>query len=549
MKRMNPYLKWAIVLVMVAGLAYGGLRLFGSQPEETETDAFTEVVIVTRGDLTASISPTGEVVVEDRVDLTFDVNKTELIELLVTAGQQVQEGDVLARIDASGLERDLDQAEANMLSAQDKLEDALEPYSELDQKKAELAVARAEVALRQAQDALDEIVNPDIEALEEKVRQAEYSLESAQLNLKLTQTSSQVGRNVRDLQYAVSWHERDYNNLKAKYDQGKINAETLSDKWEELDNLDRQLAAAEANAQSSLSDAEDRVSQAEEALAEAQEVLEDVLDALKIAEAQSNLEQAEYDLAKAKDELDEILAGPKTKDINLAQARYDSAVAAHEEALEAVENATMVAPFAGTVISTGAEVGDKVNTNRVIVTLADLDALEITAWIDETKISQVKAGQKVAITFDAFSGQLFTGEVLEAPLEGTLQSNIVTYEVPVSLEGAEDINITPGMTANLTIITGQTEDAVLVSALAIQQGEDGNVVILQDAEGSTVVTPVQVGLSNSTYVEILRGLNEGDQVLVQYEIEEEMFDFRSMRNLTSPDGGGQPGGGGQRQQR
>ncbi|MFH1929765.1 MAG: efflux RND transporter periplasmic adaptor subunit [Chloroflexota bacterium] len=541
MKRMNRYLKWAIILVVVAGLAYGGFRLFGPQSEESEATAFTEVVTVTRGDLTASISPTGEVVVKQRASLTFDVNNTELIELLVTAGRKVQEGDVLARIDASELERALDQAEADMLSAQDALEDALEPYSELDRKKSDLAVARAEVALRQAQDALDGIINPDIETLQEKVRQTEYNLESATLNLKLTQTSSQAGKKVRDLQYAVSWHERDYNNLKTRYDQGKISAETLSDKWEELANLKRQLAAAEAEAQSSLSDAEDKVAQVEEALADAQKELETGPDALEIAEAQSNLGLAEYDLAKAQDELDEILAGPKTKDINLAQARYDSAVAAYEEAEEAAENATMIAPFAGTVISTGAEVGDKVNTSKVIVTLADLDELEIKAWIDETKISKVKAGQKAAITFDAFPGQRFTGEVLEVPLEGTLRSNIVSYEVPVSLEGTEDINITPGMTANLTIITGTAEDALLVSVLAIQQGEDGNVVILQDAQGSTVVTPVQVGLSNSTYVQILRGLNEGDQVLVQYEAEEnQMFGFGAMRSMTSPDGGGRP---------
>jgi HlyD family secretion protein len=539
MKRVKPYLKWTIILVVIAGLAYGGYRLFGGPSADSEASAYTEVVTVTRGDLTASISPTGEVVVKQRAALTFDVNKIELIELLVRAGQKVQEGDVLARIEASELERALEQAEANMLSAKDALEEALEPYDELDQKKAELAVARAEVALRLAQEVLDEIVNPDREALQEQVRLAEYNLESASLNLKLAQTSSQVGKKVRDLQYAVSWHERDYSNLKAKYDQSKTNTETLSDKLDELENLLRQLAAAKADAQASLTDAEDRVAQAEEALSEAREELGSGPDALELAEALSDLEQAEYDLAKAQDELDEILAGPRTKDVNLAQARYDSAVAAYEEAMETLEGATMVAPFAGTIVSTGAEVGDMVNTSRVIVTLADLDQLEITAWIDETEITRVKAGQKVNITFDAFTGLRFTGEVMEVPLEGTLQTNVVTYDVPISLEGAEDVDITPGMTANLTIVTGEAENTLLVSALAIQQGEDGNVVILQDAQGSSTVTPVRVGLRNSTNVEILSGLNEGDQVLVLYEAgqENEMFGFGAVRVMVSAGGG------------
>jgi len=540
MRRINPYLKWAIILMAAAALAYGGFRLFGSRGEQTEAEALTQVVAVTRGDLTASISPTGEVAVKERAALTFDVNDAELIELLVEAGQKVPEGDVLARIDPEDLERALDQAEANMLSAESNLEDASEPYDDLDLARAELALARADLALLQAQERVDELLSPDIEALEEAVRQAEYELESATLDLKLTQTSNTVGRKVRDLQYAVSWHERDYNNLLTKYEQGRTDADTLTDKAEELDNLERQLALAQADARSSLGASEDKLARAEDTLAEAMEELEDGPDALDLAEARSDLEQAEYDLAKAQEDLADVLAGPQTKDVELAQARYDAAVASYEEAQEALENATMVAPFVGTIISTGAEVGDTVNSGKVIVTLADLDVLEITAFIDETQISTVETGQKVSITFDAFPGQRFSGEVLEVPLEGTLQSNIVTYEVPVSLEGNEDANINPGMTANLTIITGQTEDALLLPALAIQQSDDGNVVILRDGEGSTVVTPVQVGLSNNTYVQIVRGLNEGDQVIVQYEAEEEdMFDFGAMRNLASPDGGGQ----------
>ena len=540
MKRINPYLKWAIIMVVVAGLAYGGFRLFGSRDEETKTDALTQLVAVTRGDLTASISPTGEVVVKDREALTFDVNDAELTELLVEAGQKVSEGDVLSRIDREDLERALDQAEANMLSAEANLEDALEPYDDLDLAKAELAVARAELGLQQAQERVDELLSPDVEALEEAVLQAEYELESAALNLKLAQTSNTVGRNVRDLRYAVSWHKRDYNNLLTKYEQGRTDAETLADKAEELDNLERQLALAEADARSSLSASEDKLARAEDTLAEAMEELESGPDTLDLSEAQSDLEQAEYDLAKAQEDLADILAGPQTKDVELAQARYDAAVANREEAQEALEGATMVATFGGTVVSTGAEVGDTVDSGKVIVTLADLDVLEITAFIDETQISRVETGQKVSIAFDAFPGQRFSGEVLEVPLEGTLQSNIVTYEVPVSLEGADDASINPGMTANLTIITGQTEDALLLPALAIQQSDDGNVVILQDGEGSTVVTPVQVGLSNNTYVQILRGLSEGDQVIVRYEAEEEgMFDFGAMRNLASPAGGGQ----------
>ena len=180
----------------------------------------------------------------------------------------------------------------------------------------------------------------------------------------------------------------------------------------------------------------------------------------------------------------------------------------------------MVAPFDGTIITTGADVGDLVGVSTKIATIADLNDLEITAYVGETEISKLKLGQVANITFDAFPGLRFQGEVLEIPLEGSLSQSIVTYEVRVSLGAVEDVDISPGMTANLTIVVGEAEDALLVPSLAIQQSDDGNVVILQDPSGSTVVTPIQVGLSDGLYVEVLRGLVEGDQVLVQYQTEE-----------------------------
>jgi len=80
------------------------------------------------------------------------------------------------------------------------------------------------------------------------------------------------------------------------------------------------------------------------------------------------------------------------------------------------------------------------------------------------------------------------------------------------------------MTANLNIVVGRRENALLVPAMAVQQGEEGNVVMVQDTpQGTAVATPVQVGLSDGTYVEIVSGLIEGDRVLVQYQATQQQF--------------------------
>ena len=184
----------------------------------------------------------------------------------------------------------------------------------------------------------------------------------------------------------------------------------------------------------------------------------------------------------------------------------------------------MIAPYDGTVISVGAEEGDLVSSNIIVVTLADLTNLRVRAIVDETDISLVEIGQEVEATFDAFPGLSFWGQVLEVPLQGTLSQNILTYEVPVSLEGAEDVALKTGMTANLEIVVGRRENALLVPAMAVQQSEEGNVVMVQDTpEGPAMATQVQVGLSDGTYVEIVSGLIEGDLVVVEYQAAQEQF--------------------------
>ena len=183
----------------------------------------------------------------------------------------------------------------------------------------------------------------------------------------------------------------------------------------------------------------------------------------------------------------------------------------------------MTAPFDGTVIDVGAEVGDLVSADTIVVTLAELSRLEVKAMVDETDISQVEIGQEAKITFDAFPGKQFTGEVLSVPLQGKLTQNVVTYEVPVSLEGAEGVPLKPGMTANLKIIVGQRENVLLVPAMAVQYGEGQATVLVQDdPNASPVSTNVEVGLSDGVYTEIVRGLNEGDRVaIVSTPVEEE----------------------------
>jgi HlyD family secretion protein len=342
------------------------------------------------------------------------------------------------------------------------------------------------------------------------VTQAQVNLENAQKNLILVQTDSDNAQRIRDLEYEVNWYETNYGESLQKYEKGRITKERLDLDWNNLvtakENLERALLSRE----------------------------------IDLANAQDQVAQAEYNLKKAQESLAEIQAGPDPEDVEVAQAKVTSAQAALEDAQAALEAATLVAPFDGTVMSVGAEVGDLVYPTTIVVALADLSNLRVTAFVDETDISQVEIGQEVEITFDAFPGRKFQGQVLEVPLQGTLSQNVLTYEVPLSLEGPEDVSLKPGMTANLKIVVGQRENVLLVPALAVQQGEEGNVVMVQDSpQGAAVQTPVEVGLSDGLYVEVVRGLNEGDQVVIEYQPAEEETFPGGMGGFGIPGGGQQ----------
>ncbi len=510
--------KTLAILTPVTVLVGGGLLGYRLLRGGEQATTYSQKVVVERGTIVATIAPTGEVYAPRQAELSFDVTKIPLTELNVAPGQPVKAGEILARIDTTSLERAVTEAEAQLTIARSELEEAQKPYTELDLIQAQVAVDQAKVDLAEAQKTLHDLLNPDIAAAEAEVRDAAAELENARNNLIAVQNSDVVSKNVREREFEAIWFENNYANFLKAYERGEETKTRLEWEWNALVTAKARLEAARAEAAKALGEAENRVAKAEDALREAQENLARLQagpDPLELNKAKTQVAQAEYALRKAQADLARIQAGPDPKDVEVARAKVVAAQADLEEARAALTAATMVAPFDGTVIAVGAQVGDLVSSNIVVVTLADLSHLEVKALVDETDISQVEIGQEAEITFDALPGKKFRGKVLSVPLQGTLSQNIVTYEVPVSLEGAEGAPLKPGMTANLKITVGKRENVLLVPAMAIQYVEGLPTVLVQEGpHASPVATHVEVGLSDGTYTEVVRGVNEGDLVVI-----------------------------------
>ena len=251
------------------------------------------------------------------------------------------------------------------------------------------------------------------------------------------------------------------------------------------------------------------------------------------------MKDAEYTLAAAQDARAKLDEGADAVTLASAQADVDKKRLAVADAEAALAGTKLMAPFDGTVLQTNVAVGDVVAANTSILTLANLNNLQVLAAVDETTIRRVSAGQPAQVTFDAAPGQTLQGQVGEVPLQGTLQGGVMVYEVPISLVGAEKLPLLVGMTANVKIAVGQAENALLVPAMALQKANGMYQVLVPntaDPAGQPEAVPVEVGLSDGSYTQIVRGLNDGDKVLVEMAAAQSNTNFRGFGEI----GGGGP---------
>ncbi len=536
---MKTLLQIFLITLIILGLAGGGWWLYQNQDLVTgvfgtaATDTasgFTQIVAATQGDLTASVSVVGEMAAVQQVDLSFDrlSGTATLIDLSVAAGNQVEAGQILATIDPVAYQQALDQAQSALQEAEQSLADLTTTATELDIALADLAITQAELELAQAEADLADLDDPaaqiDLTDLQAAVQAAQDDLTLAQVQYALTEHNS-LAKSERDLAYAADWHDRRIWEVRDLISSGQANLEQtneLTTEQEALAQAKVDLARTQSQRQLALQTANTEILAAQSALAEARTDLADAqagtTDALAGAKAQVAVQSAKVALQAAQDHRQTLEDGPDTADLASAQAAVDKQRLAVTTAQANLDGATLVAPFAGTVLQVNSKTGSRITANSTVLTLANLDTLQVLASVDETTIRQVSAGQAARITFDAFPGQTFSGQVLSVPLQGTLQGGVMVYEVAISLEGAGDLPLLVGMTANVSVLTGQVENALLVPSMAILTVNGLNQVLVPggtDPLVSPISVPVEVGLSDGTYTQILRGLVPGDSVVIQ----------------------------------
>jgi HlyD family secretion protein len=242
--------------------------------------------------------------------------------------------------------------------------------------------------------------------------------------------------------------------------------------------------------------------------------------------AQNARDDAEknYQMGVQKQESAKANLGSAAAAITKAEASLEQQQAALNAAEENLRNATIVSPIDGVVLSRDSEAGDAVSSilllgssATLIMTIGDLNEVYIKGKVDETDIGKVYLGQRARITVESFKDQQFPGHVTKISPMGTEKDNVTTFEVRVSISNEKHI-LKAQMTANAEIILEEHKGVLAVPEGAVTFNKDKSTAVQipdpTNEKGFRKVT-IATGISNGAKTEIVKGLSEGQQVILQ----------------------------------
>ncbi len=525
---MKRIIRIALVLVILAAVSAAGVWYYrnhtATASASSKTTSYTQVVKVTQGNLSSTVSVVGALEAQQSASLSFSkmTSTAKLASLAIKTGATVTIGQVLATINPATYQQARDQAERDLAAAVKKLADLKTPATALAIARADLAIAKAQLQIQQAQNALDDLVSPDMTSLEADVASAQSAVAKSEADVVALPQDQTYKDNLYRLTNAAATPTANYNRLQAENtpDSDIYYLDRLQIAYNKAITAQDAQATLELQQQISIVQAQMTLRKNKAALVTAQEALAAAKaggDKLALAKAQVAVTEAKVALQSAQKARADLNTGTDATTIAAAQADVDKKTLTLSDAEAALAGATMTAPFDGTILQTNVKAGDQVAANTTILTIADLKTLRVAASIDETTIRQISAGQTTVITFDAYPNQQFQGKVLEVPLQGALQGGVMVYVVPISLSGAEKISLLVGMTANVKIQAGSVSNALLIPTLALTRASGQYQVQVPNTSnpaGDPETVPVEVGLSTGAYTQITKGLNAGDQVIV-----------------------------------
>jgi HlyD family secretion protein len=246
---------------------------------------------------------------------------------------------------------------------------------------------------------------------------------------------------------------------------------------------------------------------------------EGVVSASALDDAEKN-----YKMALNKQEVAKAQVQVLQAKIGQAQGQVSQDRANLKQLEEQLSYTTIASPLDGIVLSRDVQIGDAVSsilvlgsTATLVMTLGDTSEVYVKGKVDESDIGKVYLGQPARIKVESFKDKTFTGKVTKISPMGVEKDNVTTFEVRVSINNPEGM-LKAMMTANAEIILDEHKNVLQIPEGAILYDKDKNASIeIPDpkAKDGKRKIAVNIGISNGAKTELLKGLKEGDQVVLQ----------------------------------
>jgi RND family efflux transporter MFP subunit len=459
MKRSAVFPAVILAVAVIGGAGYWGYR--SSLPVEvTETPA-PPTVEVTRGDVQLTVTAPGQAVDAGETALLSRVNG-RVVEIGVRPGERVETGQVLAVLgDREHFETALTDAHIRLIEAQQTL-DQLNPQRMLSE---------AELELLNAQEELEKAQNRRSSKRYQRGSQA--SIEAARASYLMAESM---------LEFA----QKEYDGMTSRpeNDPGRVSA---------LNNL------------ASARTARDR------ALGNLN-YLTGLPDDQEVAQADRELEIAEARVAEAEQKVSRLKDGTDPE-LALAQARLQNAHANLKAAQADLDNLEVTAPFDGVIVDVKVRPGQSVSGGMELLSMIDPLALEVAATVVEEDLPLVQVGQPVQLFFDALPEDEVTGEVARI-VPKRVAGDRALYMVYLQLDTIPAALVS-GMTVDASLIIDERRDVLRLPRSVLRARADGTAEVELWVSDHTEKRIIEVGMRGDSFVEVLSGVSEGEQVVAR----------------------------------
>jgi HlyD family secretion protein len=484
----------------------------------------------------------------------------EVKELPVEVGTFVKPGTLIARIDPTDSLTAFNQAEADVSAAAARVGQARDTLA-LQRLSIATAVADAEAQVRAAQARLAQAeqqarVQPSL--TESAIRQSRAGLRRAEQSLAQLRAAGNPQERAQ-AQAALQTAEANLRNAEqnlrrqeqllakgfvaeAAVDSARTERDVAQAQAEQARARQRTIGAEQSGA---VAVAEAQVSEARAALRTAEAGRVQIsLRRQDVASARAALSQARTALQAAR--ANAAQAAIRAADIQTARAQTARSEAQLRNARVQLDSTTIRAPRAGVILQRYVEQGTIITSGQSfnsvgtsIVQIGDMSRVFVDANVDEADIAQLKVGQKVNVTLDAYPDDTFEGRIRRIDPRGTTEQNVTIIKTQVEIT-KPDLRLRPGMNAECEFVIAEAKDVIAVPARAVKEQKGKKIVevlVGEKPDEKTETREVKTGIEGGDVIQIVSGLKEGDKVVTQTI---RPGDDKNGRG----GGGGRPGGGG-----